>query len=254
MTNAVGTLAWARNTGGTLNVRERMAIMSQAASTQIIDILRQTPLSGSNNYIHVDIDSIRVPDSLVSQQAIMHCETLSNASLVNHCMRTYMWAAILAQADGITYDEELLFVASALHDLGLTDIHNGIDPDAHCYAVEGASAAAAFVQAQGWDDERRDRLQETITMHLNVEVGLEHGAEAHLLHDGAALDVIGLRYHEIAPETIARVVARHPRLDFKAVIARAFQTQIAMRPGSRITFLHQTAQFGMRVKYAPFED
>jgi hypothetical protein len=97
MPDEIGTLAWARRTGGTLNVRERMQILVQAANAQVVDILRQSPLGDNRNGFHIDLDSITIPDSAVAQRAVDLCESVSSASLANHCMRTYIWGATLAQ-------------------------------------------------------------------------------------------------------------------------------------------------------------
>ncbi len=44
---------------------------------------------------------------------------------------------------------------------------------------------------------------------------MKHGVEAHLLHAGAAFDVVGARYGDIAAGTRDEVLTRHPRAEAK---------------------------------------
>jgi hypothetical protein len=152
-------------------------------------------------------------------------------------LRTYVWGALLAQSDRIKPDHELLFVASALHDLGLTGAHKFKDPNCACFAVEGARAAHRFAATVGWESERCDRLAEAISLHLNVRVGLRYGPEAHLLHEGAALDVIAARMREIGPNAVTAVLNEYPRLGFKEKLVAEMKEQARLRPRSRAAFL-----------------
>jgi hypothetical protein len=200
----------------------------------------------------VDVDAIRLPDSAAAVRAEDLLHALGAPWLANHCMRTYLWGVIFAQAGGIRFDEELLFVASALHDLGLTEAHR-CGSQCACFAVAGARAAEQFADAAGWQRERRDRLSEAISLHLNVRVGLEHGAEAHLLHEGAALDVMGARMREFHPDSVTPVLARYPRLGFKAEISAAMERQAKDAPSSRAAFLVGMG-FSHLIRNAPWAD
>ena len=57
---------------------------------------------------------------------------------MNHCVRSYLFAASRAVSDGLEIDHELLYVASLLHDLGLEAPF-----DSHTLAFEDAGASRA---------------------------------------------------------------------------------------------------------------
>lgn len=179
-------------------------------------------------------DTIALPDSIAATRAREHAQALSEPWLFQHCLRTYAWAALLAQSDRLHFDRELLFVACALHDLGLTDAHMGHAPDCACFAIEGARAAHGFAtQTLGWEHERSDRLADAIALHLNIRVAAEDRPEARLLNAGAALDVVGLRMREIPAASRAAVFSAYPRHDFVPRLASAMKAQARMRPRSR---------------------
>jgi hypothetical protein len=231
---AVGTLAWARRTGGRLGSSDRLRLMADAILVRLnrrLRAQRKPPFSA-------EADSLRIPDTALCVAAGQLLAAVSEAWLVSHCLRTFFWATILGMRDGCTYDEELLFVGSALHDLGLTEAGATLSTiPVECFAVEGALAAEAFLARHGVPEERRERVAEAIALHMNVRVPLKHGVEAHLLHAGAGFDVVGARYGELAAGTRDAVLARHPRFEAKRDLVTVMKQQSHTRPHSRAAFL-----------------
>ncbi|HEV2610746.1 MAG TPA: hypothetical protein VGU61_10810 [Noviherbaspirillum sp.] len=256
MRTTVGTMQWAAVTNGLLTNRDRQRLLAQAMLTRaaaLPDRLKSRLGIAPKALARIDLASLRIPDSGVARQAAGVMRGLSPPWLANHCMRTYLWGAICAQGRRIRFDEELLFVASALHDLGLTPRHACDTQCAVCFAVEGARAAARFALDAGWPDERRQRLSEAISLHLNVRVGLRHGAEAHLLHAGAAMDLVGAGIRRLHPDTVGQVVHAYPRLGFKENIVTAMKAQSQRSPQSRAGFLMGLGFAGM-IRGAPLAD
>lgn len=243
---SVGSAAWAAR-GGALRPQDRMRLLGQLMLSRLGQMPERLQARlGFGHAAHpLDLAAIRAPDSAAVVRTVALVESLSSPALYNHCLRTYVWGALLAQAGGIAFDEELFFVASLFHDIGLTSAHNCQDSSCACFAVEGARAAEHYAVEFGWEAERRERLAEAISLHLNVRVGLGHGAEAHLLHDGAALDVIGARLGEIDRKSIDSVLARYPRLDIKAELAAGIKAQARQRPHSRAAFLARLGFIGL---------
>ncbi len=201
-----------------------------------------------------DVASIRIPDSAVCLAASELLASVSEPWLVNHCLRTFLWAAILGKSERCVYDEELLYVSSALHDLGLTDAGAALSTaPADCFAVDGAFAAEMFLSRQGVIDARTAIIAEAIALHLNVRVPLADGVEAHLLHAGAGFDVIGARYGAVAEGTRNAVVQLHPRLDMKSCLVPLMKRQSNARPSSRAAFLCGHGLISM-IRHSPFAE
>jgi hypothetical protein len=245
----LGTLAWARETGGRLTRKDEWRVLMAAAVARLQMQLRwrwKAPFA-------IDLDAIRVPDSGLCTSARELLRSASEPWLVNHCVRTYLWAAILGRKGRHRFDEELLFVASALHDLGLTSTGGRLSPSgAGCFAVEGAFAAQTFLASCGLDPGRQEVVAEAISLHLNVRVSLAHGIEAHLLHEAAALDVVGARFDEVAAGTRNDVLGVHPRLEMKDGLVAAMKQQSSLRPRSRAGVLCRYGFISM-IRRAPFE-
>lgn len=255
MSATVGTLAWAK-AGGNLRRQDRLRLIAQALYMRLSNLphrMRGALGLGDAQVSRIDLSAMRLPDSAASRSAAELSASVSEPWLVNHCLRTYVWGAMLAQAQRIKFDEELLFVASALHDLGLVDSPSCKLAGCTCFAVEGARAADTFALGIGWDEARRDRLSSAILLHLNVRVGMKHGPEAHLLHEGAALDVIGARIRELPVVAVESVLAQYPRMNFKRALTEAMKQQAHERPQSRAAFLLGVGFIGM-IRAAPLDD
>jgi len=244
-----GTLAWARETMGAMTARDRRGFIRQAISMQ-------ANMAGSllfrRNRIAVDIDSIQAPDSALCKNAEQLCAQVSPVPLFNHCARAYVWGCIFARHAGITFDAELYYAACMLHDLGLTDAYRDCARHGECFTLDSVEGASALAKDAGWDVARQDALAEVILLHMNVVVGLQHGAEAHLLHESASLDCLGMRAWEITKDTRRAVVARHPRGEIKPLLLDVFGAEARRRPQCRSAFLIRYLLFRPLVRMAPF--
>lgn len=231
--HAVGTLAWARKTGGRLSPRERQHMQRQLVERQAQALAEQNERV-RDAIRHLDLDAIPVPDSALARKAEWHATELSSESLLNHCYRTYLWGSLLAQADERAVDDpELLYVACLLHDLGATDAHFGKDQRAHCFAVEGGFAAEAFLLKEGLDRSKAESVAEAIMLHINAVVEAERGPLAFYLSSGALCDVLGYRATEIPDATARRVLRRYPGLDIAPQFSAFVMREAALRPESR---------------------
>jgi hypothetical protein len=159
---------------------------------------------------------------------------------------------------GLSFDSEVLFVASMLHDVGLTDaFKEESDPrlvpdyagqEAPCFAVRGGRVAQSLAAIHGWPFPRQYALAEAISMHLNVRVARSQGVEAHLLNAASALDVIRLKSHELPYELIRSIEARWPRgATFCNDLWAAWVDDSEAHPECRAAFLNRWGSFKRRI-------
>jgi hypothetical protein len=252
----VGTLQWAQRTGGRIGLRDKLAQLAAAVAMQVRILPAQLRwrLGLAEPGALIDITEIPIPDSALARRAEEHCREVSPPYLVNHCLRTYLWAQALSVPCGLRPDNEMLWVASLLHDLGLTQRYSEGDSAIYCFAVRGGQAARALAQKDGWSPSRAAMLAEAIVLHLNVTVDVEHGVEALLLNAATALDVTGLRIWELHRDTVRAVIDRHPRTAMKRDILHAWNREAESHPGSRAHFLSHWLQFESRIRAAPFAE
>lgn len=169
-----------------------------------------------------------VPDSEIARRAEHLLRSTSEPFIVNHCLRSYLWAAALAEVEKVDFDAELLFVSAALHDLGLVQQFDTGEP----FEYDSASALHEFAQVHGWPARRSAVAEQAVVLHVAPEVSLDHGAEAYLLWHATAVDVTGSRLDELPSTTITHVLSRYPRLDFSSRFGELLSNQARHKPQS----------------------
>src|SRR3982751_208115 len=92
-----------------------------------------------------------VPDSLLAKEATGILREHSTDLLFNHSMRVYLFAAEQGRQQKLRLDPELLYVAAAFHDLGLTKKFSSQDER---FEVDSANAARQFLTAHNIPEEQ----------------------------------------------------------------------------------------------------
>lgn len=234
----IGTLDWARQTGGRLDAAARDAIQRANVAHQAA-MLAAADRGFGDAMRRMDLDAIAVPDSRLAKDAEAYVASVSPQSLTDHCHRTFLWGALLAQADETPIDDvEVFYLASLLHDLGCVEAHNHKLPDVHCFAVEGALSAETYLTDNGVEPARVAVAAEAIALHVNTwGIDAGHGPVAVYLRAGAASDVAGERAREIPAAVSREVLRRHPGGDFATMIGGFLQKETGARPDSRMAVM-----------------
>jgi hypothetical protein len=233
----VGSWEWAQRTGGRLGRADRAELLRQGVLAQ----LSRLPAAVRRRLVR-DTSSVTLPnppDTALAKEAEERVRELSKPALYGHCLRTWAFAALFAQRDRVGHDEELLYLACVLHDIGLTEAHDGRDPTAACFAVEGARAAHALLCEHEAPADRARTVAEAISLHLNVNVPDRYGPEAVLLSKGVTLDVVGRRMERFPQAALLEVAERWPRGGSAALLLADTGRQAKVRPHSRAALLHR---------------
>jgi hypothetical protein len=156
--------------------------------------------------------------------------------LFNHCMRTYLFGALILQRQHLAYHAETAFVAAALHDLGLLPQFASARAS---FEIDGANRAEKFARDAGVGRIQADKIWHAVEMHDGKYALTERqGPEAMLVASGAATDVDGP--DETLPDSkqIEEVIAAFPRLGFKLQFTSLLVDHCRRKPTSqRATWL-----------------
>ncbi|MDT5334806.1 MAG: hypothetical protein QOD90_311 [Mycobacterium sp.] len=171
-----------------------------------------------------------LPDSDICSAALQLTFDVSPALITNHSVRSYLFARELAAAKGlrgdVDYDDELVFLACILHDLGITD-HGGGDQR---FEVDGADAAARFLREHGISDERVVTVWQSIALHTSLGLAHRFGPEQAVSHFGISLDISGSEKDLLSTGFAERVHAAWPRHDLGHAIAELIARDIRSNP------------------------
>src|SRR6476659_8600534 len=152
------------------------------------DLGSQTHNPDARGKSRLNFDEIPQPQSPVAQAALEVATAYCSPSLVNHSVRSYLWAAAYGVLHQIPFDVEMLYVSALLHDLGLV---RSFDSHALPFEEAGGHVAWVFGAGAGWSSARCDRAAEIIVRHMRDDVNPEVDAEGHLLQIATGLDITG---------------------------------------------------------------
>ena len=85
-----------------------------------------------------------IPDSLLAKEATGILREYSSDLIFNHSVRVYLFAAEQGRRQKLRFDAELLYIAAAFHDLGLS---RKFSSENERFEVDGANAARQFLSA-----------------------------------------------------------------------------------------------------------
>lgn len=111
----------------------------------------------------------------------------ANGPMERHCLRCRHIAAGIAGRRGWPIDDELLTVASILHDIGLYRAvsRGGV------YTAEGAGLAREILARHDWEAERIERCADAIDRHHDVRSQLARSSEAEALRLADRVELSG---------------------------------------------------------------
>jgi hypothetical protein len=129
-----------------------------------------------------------MPDSVLCRAATELAERVLEPFLFNHVMRSCVYAECLGRQRKQPYDRELLYVATLLHDLGLSRLA----PLQERFEVEGADLAKEFLARQGMSEAALELAWDAIALHTTAGIPVRKPPVVSLCHLGTACDIRGL--------------------------------------------------------------
>jgi HD superfamily phosphohydrolase YqeK len=150
-------------------------------------------------------------------------------SIFNHTMRVLHLATHLPAAQPPP-DQEALAVAVLFHDSGTIEKNNGEQR----FEVEGADAAARFLERWEWTPERIRPVWEAIALHTSPGIAERFGPLAHVLRAAVLIDLGRTTMPVASTPALDDQLARYPRLDIDRVlsdmvVAQALERRAAMK-------------------------
>ncbi|WP_171064471.1 HD domain-containing protein [Actinomadura soli] len=171
-----------------------------------------------------------MPDTDLTRKAYDLVFSLGPVPLARHSVRTYLFGRAIGESRGLRpgagYDDETLFLASLLHDVGLTERGDG----GGRFEVDGADLAAGFLCQNGADDERVRVVWEAIALHTSVGIAHRMRPEIALTHAGTGADIVALGAGALPAGLADRAHAAFPREDAGRRLTEIMLDQIVRNP------------------------
>jgi len=181
-------------------------------------------------------DFLVLPTGSLADASLEIAHSSLSRPIIDHSIRSFLFARLLADREGVLddadYNEELLFAASVMHDLGLGKHATG---EAR-FEIEGADLAAAVLRGHGVAERDVDRVWEAIALHASVGIAHRRGLITSLTHKGVFEDAGGIT-DGVADRLRQKVLDAYPRAAgdrsiADAIVAHAARSEAAAPRGS----------------------
>jgi hypothetical protein len=203
-----------------------MATREDEAATQGAgwsDVLQAVPEAWP---IPREVAGVELPDSKLARDATDYVRELSAPVVFNHVLRTYVFGALLGRAMNLKFDGELFYLGAVFHDLGQTERFMGKQR----FEVDGADAAAEFLQDKGVPKESIEVVWDAIALHTSGGIVQRKRPEIALVSAGAGADVVGFGIDQLPREAVAQVIAVFPRPGFKKAYQKVMAEIVVRKP------------------------
>jgi hypothetical protein len=194
-----------------------------------------------------EIAGLGVPRDDVSRATWQWAHRTLPDYLLMHSVRAFCWGATIAASEDWSFDRQILWTASIMHDVGLTRIPR----NTMCFEVEGAEIARRFLEREGMPAEQADRVAIAIVLHMQPAVTLDDGVESVLLDRATGLDVRGDGYGHV-DAVRPRVVRDFPRRAFDRRFLDAITREAAIRPTCQSARLLHTTRLADWMTRSPW--
>jgi hypothetical protein len=183
---------------------------------------------------------VALPTGPLVDASLALVRATESSPIVDHSIRTFLFARLLAEHEGclkdVQYDEELLFAATVMHDLGLGEHARGRAR----FEVEGADLAAAVLREHGVAEADVERVWEAIALHSSHGLAERRGLLTYLTYKGVFIDA-GRLTGGVADGLRKEVLDAYPkpagRYLADAIIEHANRSSAAAPPGSIAAYL-----------------
>jgi HD domain len=181
-------------------------------------------------------DILGLPAGPLADASLALVRTSESQPIVDHSIRSFLFARLVADEEGClsdaAYDEDLLFAATVMHDLGLGEHAQGQGR----FEVEGADLAAGVLREHGIAEADVDRVWEAIALHSSIGIADRCGLLTYLTHKGVFIDV-GRVADGVADRLRQEVFTAYPRPAgdrsiVDAIVAHAIRSEACSPPGS----------------------
>jgi hypothetical protein len=175
-----------------------------------------------------------LPADTVSRAALDLIVQHEPEYLINHSIRSYLFARSFAKSSNLhpdaDYDDRLLFLATILHDIGLTAEGSGDQR----FEVDGADRAARFARAHGLGDDAAELVWDAVALHTSPGIANRKAPEISLAFTGIAADIFEFGADQLDPHIITHAHQRLPRRGLRETLIRQVADQLVENPRKHV--------------------
>lgn len=171
---------------------------------------------------------IEPPDTDLAKWARDLVHTSCEPHVVAHCERSFQFAGLVARAESVQIDSEVLYIGTLLHDVGFASRFAGPER----FEMRGANAVRAMLLEAGMETPRAESVWDVIALHASTAIAAHKSVETRIANRGISIDVRGAGTDGLSPDAIREVLDAWPRSEFPAEFSQTLIDEVRARPST----------------------
>jgi hypothetical protein len=171
---------------------------------------------------------VDAPDTALARQASALIHDCCQPHIAAHCERSFQFAALLARAENLDVDLEVLYIGTVLHDLGLSTRFAGPER----FEMRGANAVRTMLCDADMEQARAESVWDVIALHASTAIAAHKSIETRIANRGISIDVRGAGFESLRPAAVRAVLDRWPRHDFPSAFSQTIIDETCTNPAS----------------------
>jgi hypothetical protein len=166
------------------------------------------------------------PDTDLARHARDLVHNTCEPHVVAHSERSFQFAALVARAESVEIDFEVLYIGTLLHDLGLAARFAGPER----FEMRGANAARAMLLEAGMETSRAESVWDVIALHASTAIAAHKSVETRIANRGISIDVRGAGTDQLPPDAVRKVLDAWPRDKFPSEFSQTMIDEVRANP------------------------
>ncbi len=181
---------------------------------------------------------VEPPDTVLSRWAAELVHGCCDPHIAAHCERSFQFAALVARAEHVEVDLEVLYIGTVLHDVGLSSRFPGPER----FEMRGANAVRTLLREAGMSDTRAEAVWDVIALHASTAIAAHKSVETRIANRGISIDVRGSGADSLPADAVRAVLDTWPRRDFPSAFSRTLIDEVCANPAaSRSSWMESIA-------------
>lgn len=178
------------------------------------------------------------PDTELARWANEWMHEICDPAVAAHCERSYQFVGLIAHAEQLTVDIEVVYIGTVLHDVGLAAPLAGPDR----FEARGANAVRTLLLDAGMDPARIANVWDVIALHATSTLAAHKSPETYLANRGISIDVRGVGFETLPSADVRAVLDQWPRRTWAAAFERILIDEVRTNPHTaRFSWLESVA-------------
>jgi hypothetical protein len=176
----------------------------------------------------VNQSPVTAPDTDLARRAHDLVQACCPAHVVAHCQRSFQYAALLARAESVDLDLEVLYIGTILHDVGLAERFDGPER----FEMRGANVVRTMLLEAGMQTARAESVWDVIALHASTAIAAHKSIETRIANRGISIDIRGVGAEHLPADAVRAVLDAWPRDEFPTEFTQTLIDEVRAHPGS----------------------